>query len=121
MTVAVFVVLEVYQIALERHPALARFLRNSITWVLAGAAAVAALGVALDRSVPPHRSIIIHHFNRFERTMDLWMLLLLAIIVIFMAWFPVRLKRNGVLYIGGFVIYFLSRSTGLLMMNLAPE
>jgi hypothetical protein len=116
-----FLVLEVYQLALEKHPALARFLRNSISYVLAGAAVVAALGIAVDHYVPTGRSVAIHRFNTFERTMDIWMLLLLLLIVLFTTWFPVRLKRNGALYIGGIIIYFFSRSTGLLLRNLAPQ
>src|SRR5580704_15818695 len=40
MLLAVFVLLELYQIALERHPALARFGRRTVSYVLA----VAALG-----------------------------------------------------------------------------
>ena|SRR5579862_425765 len=121
MAVAVFVVLEVYQVALEPHPALARFVRTSAGYILLAAAAIAVLGSALDRSVPPRRSAMIHHFNRFERTLDLWMLLLLGLIAIFITWFPVPLKRNAVLYVGGFMFYFLSRSGGLLMINLTPD
>ena len=52
--------------------------------------------------------------------MDLWMLVFLLLIGIFMSWFPVRLTRNGVLYISGFVLYFLARSLGLLLTNADP-
>jgi hypothetical protein len=118
---AVFLVLEVYQLALEHHPALAQFIRNSIVYVLAVAAGLAALGIALDRYIPPGRSVIVHRFNTFERTMDICVLALLVLVVVFMTWFPVRLRRNGALYIGGIIIYFASRSAGLLLRNLAPE
>lgn len=121
MVLAVFMVLEIYRTALEGHPALSRFGQNTVRYVLAAAAAVATLAIALDRAVPPGRSPIIHHFNTFERTMDLWMLLFLAIIAVFMSWFPIRLRRNSVLYIGGFMVYFLSRSMGLLLRNLTPH
>jgi len=121
IVLAAFLVLEVYQLALDHHPALAQFTRNSISYVLALAAALAALGVALDRYIPPGRSVIVHRFNTFERTMDIWVLALLVLVVVFMTWFPVRLRRNGALYIGGIIIYFASRSAGLLLRNLAPE
>lgn len=49
------------------------------------------------------------------------MLIFLLVMSAFMAWFPVRMTRNGALYVAGFVVYFLSRATGLLLTNLAPR
>ena len=120
MLLAVFVVLEIYRIVLEGRPALARFGRETVCYVLIAAAAVAVCGLVLDDSVPAGRSPILHRFNSFERTMDAWMLLFLLMIALFMTWFPVHLTRNGFLYISGFVIYFLVRSLGLLLSNIAP-
>ena len=121
VTLAVFVVLELYQIALAEHPALARFGRDVIAYVLAAAATIAAAGLAFDASIPPGRSLLLHRFNSFERTMDLCMLLFLLMIAAFMAWFPVRLTRNSALYISGFVLYFSTRAAGLLLTNLEPR
>jgi hypothetical protein len=121
IVLAVFVVLELYQIALAEHPALARFGRDMVSYILGIAAIIAALGITFDASVPAKQSLILHRFNSFERTMDLWMLLFLLIIACFMAWFPIRLTRNSVLYIAGFVLYFSTRATGLLLTNLAPR
>lgn len=121
VTLAVFVVLELYQIALAEHPALARFGRDVIAYVLAAAATIAAAGLAFDTSVPVGQSPLLHRFNSFERTMDLSMLLFLLFIAAFMTWFPVRLSRNNILYITGFVLYFSTRALGLLFTNLAPR
>ncbi|MBZ5605790.1 MAG: hypothetical protein LAO79_26110, partial [Acidobacteriia bacterium] len=121
MILAVFVVLELHQIALERHAALARFWRRTVAYILAAAAALAGLAVTLDQNIPPGRPPFLHRFNTFERSMDLWMLLFLLMASLYMIWFPVRLKRNGAMYIGGFLIYFLSRSAGLLFRNLTPQ
>src|SRR5579862_3803283 len=118
LILGVFVVLEIYRIAFAGRPALARLGRDTVTYALGAAAVVAACGVALDRSVPAGRSFVIHRFNSFERTMDAWMLLFLLMIALFMSWFPVRLTRNGALYTGGFVLYFLARSLGLLLGNI---
>lgn len=121
MILAVFVVLEIYRIALAGHPALARFGKNTVIYILAAAAAIAAAGFWLDRDMSPsERAPVLLRFASFERTMDAWMLLFLLMISVFMLWFPVRLKRNGALYISGFVIYFLARSVGLLLSNVAP-
>jgi|SRR5579883_5964 hypothetical protein len=116
-----FVVLEIYQHALAKHPALAKFGRSMAGYALVCAALISALAISVDRAIPAGRSQVVHRFNTFERSMDLWMLVLLAMIGLFIMWFPVRLKRNGVLYICGFLIYFLSRSAGLLFRNLAPQ
>ena len=120
IVLAVFVVLEIYRIALAGQPALARFGKNTVGYVLAAAAVVAAAGFWLDRGPVAGRPPAVTHFISFERTMDAWMLLFLLMISVFMLWFPVRLKRNSFLYIGGFVIYFLARSVGLLLSNAAP-
>jgi hypothetical protein len=120
IVLALFVVLELSQIALDRHPALAQFMQRALAYLLVGTAGVAALAVRLDSNIPAGRSRVIHRFNTFERTMDLWMLGFLLMTTVFIMWFPVRMKRNGAMYIGGFVIYFVSRSAGLLFRNLEP-
>lgn len=121
LILAVLVVLELYRVALQGHPALAKFGRNTVAYVLAAAAVVAGAGLMLDRYVPPGHSLILHRFNSFERTMDAWMVIFLILISLFMTWFPVRLSRNSVLYIAGFVVYFLSHSAGLLLSNVDPQ
>jgi hypothetical protein len=121
IVLAVFVVLELYQIALAQRPALARFGRNTVGYILAAAGAVSICFLMLDRTIPAGRSRILHRLNSFERTMDLWMLVFIIIISVFMAWFPVRVTRNGALFIGGFAVYFLSRAIGLLLSNIVPR
>ncbi|HTS74947.1 MAG TPA: hypothetical protein VMG40_02020 [Bryobacteraceae bacterium] len=122
MFLAVLVVLEIYRLALAGQPALARFGKTAVIYVLGAAAAIAGAGFGLDRGAPPGaRAPILHQFASFERTMDAWMLLFLLIIGVFVLWFPVRVTRNGALYISGFVIYFLTRSVGLLLSNVSPE
>jgi hypothetical protein len=119
IVLAVFVVLEIYRLALAGQPALARFGKTTVSYVLAAAALAAAAGLWIDRSMGG-RDLAVRRFATFERTMDSWMLLFLLMITIFMLWFPVRLQRNHFLYIGGFLIYFLTRSIGLLLSNAAP-
>jgi hypothetical protein len=119
MVLAVFVVLEIYRIALAGQPALARYGKATVSYVLAAAAVAATAGLWLDRNAGG-RDLVVHRFTSFERTMDAWMLLFLLMITVFMLWFPVRLQRNHFLYIGGFVLYFLARSVGLLLSNIAP-
>jgi len=121
IVLAVLVIVELYRVALAQRPALARFGRNTVGQVLAAAAFLAIPLLMLDTSVPSGQPPVLHRINSFERTMDAGMLVFLIIICIFMAWFPVKMTRNGMLYTTGFVIYFLSRATGLLLTNLAPH
>lgn len=120
MLLAVLVVLEIYRIALAGQPALARYGRNAVGYILAGAALIAAAGFWIDQNADLARPALLRHFISLERTMDAWMLVFLLMIGIFMCWFPVRLKRNAFWYIGGFILYFLTRSTGLLLSNVVP-
>lgn len=115
----VMVVLELYQLALVHHPALSQYGRTTVTYVMAGAAIAAAVTVLLDRT-PRKGSPVLFEFFAFQRTMNIWMLLFLAIIALLMAWFPLVLKRNATLYIGGFVIYFLTQSAGYWAANFRP-
>jgi hypothetical protein len=121
VVLAVFVVIELYRVALAQRPALARFVRNTVGQLLAATTVLAILFVVLDSSIREGQSPVLHGINSFERTMDIGMLVFLVIICLFMAWFPIQMTRNGMRYISGFVVYFLARATGLLLTNLAPH
>ncbi len=125
MVLAVFVVLELYWLALAGRPALARFGRKTVAIALAAAALIAGSGLALDSTVPQGRWLsgsvsgrVLYRFLSFERTMDAWLLIFLLLIMLFMTWFPVRLKRNLALYIGGFVVFFMANAAVRLLVNL---
>lgn len=120
LALSVLVVLELYKLALAGQPALAGFGRKTVAYALALAAFVAAGGIMLDVTVPPGESRFRHHFFTAERTMDFTILIFLLAISAFLIWFPVKVRRNIVLYIGGFIVFYLSRTFGLLMINLLP-
>jgi hypothetical protein len=83
-------------------------------------AGVAAAGLYFGPSVPPRRWPPLHYFLSFERTMDSVLVVLLIVISLFLLWFPLKIRRNAALYIGGFVGYFLARAGALLAMNTWP-
>jgi hypothetical protein len=105
---------------LADHPALAGFGRSVVAGVLAAAGLIAVSGLILDYSAKPALYPILSGFRTFERTMEGSMAVFLLLISCFVAWFPVRMKRNVALYIGGFVAWFLARSSMLLFINLVP-
>src|SRR6266436_2634127 len=118
IVVAVFVVSELYSLVLADHPALAAFGQKVVAGILALAGVIAVSGLVMDYSTTPVRYPILKGFRVFERTMDAWIAIFLLLIACFMVWFPVRMKRNVALYIGGFVAWYLARSSMLLFINL---
>jgi hypothetical protein len=120
LLLAIMVVVELYAEALAEHPALARFGSRTVGYVLLGAGVIAATILGIDNTVLAGQSAVLHRFYRAERTVDFGVLLFLVIISIFLLWFPVRVKRNISCYVGGFAVFYASRSAGLLAVNLLP-
>jgi hypothetical protein len=110
IVIAAFMLAEMYGRALERTPALAEFLRRTVGYVLAAAGAIPLISLWVDHSASSIAHPYLRAFFAFERTMDATMAIFLILISIFVAWFPVRLRRNAIVYIGGFIVWALSRS-----------
>jgi hypothetical protein len=109
--IAAFMLVEIYSLALERTPALARFGRSSVGYLLGAAALIPLVELLRNHSAPAHPYL--RAFLLFEQTMDATMALFLVLISIFMAWFPVRMRRNVIVYVGGFIAWSLSRSAAV--------
>ena len=118
---AFFVVQDLYRIALSEHPAVASFGRSSMLAALALAALLALSGIGLDPTLMPGQYAAIHRFATFERSMNFVLLAYLLIISSLLLWFPIRVPKNIAVYITGFVVFFASRSFGILWANLMPE
>ncbi len=118
---AVFVVQDLYRIALFEHPAVASFARRTVLAAMAIAGAIALSGIRLDFTMLPGQYPDIHRFLTFERSMNFLTLLFLLIVSALLLWFPIRVRRNIVVYISGFVLFSASRSFGLLLYNLRPQ
>jgi hypothetical protein len=114
IAIAAVVCVEIYSLALEHHPALARFGRGAVGYILGAAALLPFIVLLVDRgSNGPHPYL--RTYFLFEQTMDLTMAIFLLLISVFMTWFPVRMRRNVVVYIGGFVVWALTRSAAVHM------
>lgn len=118
---AILAVLELYRIALAKHPGLARFGRASVLAVTAFAIAVAAAGTFLDHRVLAGQSAINHRFFTMERTLELVILIFLLLMSAFITWFPVGVLRNIALSIAGFSVYYFTQAAGLLALNLLAQ
>jgi hypothetical protein len=119
---AVFVVLELYQLALAQQPALARFGRRMLGYLFAIAVATGLVNLLLEVApATAKRNAFYVGFLGLERSMDLIAFIVLLLISGFLLWFPVRARRNVALWLGGFMIYSFSRWTGLLLGAVWPQ
>jgi hypothetical protein len=118
---AVFVVQDLFRSALLEHPAVASLARRTMLAAMAIAAAVALSGVTLDFTMLPGQYPDMHRFLTFERSMNFLTLLFLLIVSALLLWFPIKVRRNIVVYISGFVLFSASRSAGILLYNLRPQ
>jgi hypothetical protein len=118
---AVFVVQDLYRMALVEHPAVASFARRTVLAAMAIAVLVALSGIGLDFTMLPGQYLDVHRFFTFERSMNFLTLLFLLIVSALLLWFPIRVRRNIVVYISGFVLFSASRSFGVLLYNLHPR
>jgi hypothetical protein len=121
IVMAVFVVQDLYRITFLEHPAVASFARRGVVAALAIAGAIALAGITLDFTILPGQHRAIHRFATFERSMNFLILLFLLIVSVLLVWFPIRVRRNIVVYISGFLLFSAFRSGGLLLSNLLPQ
>ena len=118
---AVFVVQDLYRIALSDHPAVSTFGRRSLLVSMSLAAALALSGLSLDSTLPPGHYPPIHRFAIFERSMNFVTLVFLLLISGLLLWFPIKVRRNIIVYISGFVVFTAARAFGILSVNLLTE
>jgi hypothetical protein len=116
IVIASFLLAEIYSLAVGRHTALAKFGRNAVGYMLAAAGVIPVLWILLQQSTGVRT--FMHTFFLFEQAMDGTMAIFLIIISIFMAWFPVQLRRNVIVYIGGFIVWSLSRFAAIHFIGL---
>jgi membrane-associated HD superfamily phosphohydrolase len=118
---ALYVVQDLFHIALAEHPAIASFGRRIVLVAIALAALVALAGVTLDATIQRGQYAAIQRFSTFERSMNFVILIFLLLISILLLWFPIKVRRNLVVYISGFLLFAAARSFGLLLANLLPQ
>jgi hypothetical protein len=121
MFMALYVVQDLFRIALAEYPAIASFGKRAMFAAMALAAVAALAGVTLDATILPGHLATIQRFMTFERSMDFVILIFLLLISILLLWFPIKVRRNIVVYIAGFVLFAASRSFGILLANLLPQ
>jgi len=117
----VLLAISLWKLALLGYPALARFGRQIVIYMLLAAMALAAVGLLLEPATPRGQNPTMHSLQAIEGAVDSMVLVFLVAAVLFLLWFPVKVRRNVAVCIGGFVFYGFQRWAGLLLVNLYPK
>jgi hypothetical protein len=122
VALAIFVILELYQHALAQQPVLARFGRRMLGYLFAIDVAFGLINLLLELEGANRRQgALLGSFLKLERSVDLFALMVLISIAGFLLWFPVRVRRNVAIGLGGILLYWSSRWMGLLLLIFFPR
>jgi hypothetical protein len=119
--VAGLVVMEIYSLALANTPALARFGRTTVGYMLGASAAIPAIALLMDNTRSATSYPYLRLYYLFEQTMNGTISIFLILISLFIGWFPVRLRSNVIVYIGGFIVWTLTRAASVHLATLFPQ
>ncbi len=119
---AIALSIQLWQLALAAYPALARFGRRILIYLLLASLLVATAGLLFE---PARSGIHVftafpHYFNAFEGAVDSMTVIFLIAAAAFLLWFPVEVPRNVAVFMGGFVFYSLQRRVVLFLVNAYP-
>jgi hypothetical protein len=115
----VLIVLELYSLVFGEYPGIYTLSR----WVLSGglivAVALSAASFWLTSAAPPDNAPVIRYYTLIERGVDSSLVIFLLILVAFLAWYPVPLRRNALAHSIVYCVFFISNTGVLLVRNIA--
>ncbi len=111
------IVRELYGLVLKDRPGLATAGRYTLTGAIiaATAIAVATLGPDLNNQGGPYP--VLHLVNVLSRAITTTLVFFLLSITVFLAWFPIPLNRNTIVYCLGYSGFFIAKTLSLLARN----
>jgi|SRR5271165_168594 len=110
----VLVALELYSKVLGDLPGIAAVARRYIQVILALAFGIALLQLGLVKS----KATLTGYVVTFERTVMASLVVFVLLVTLFLVYYPVPLGRNVIAYLMGYAVYFLTRTTITLIINL---
>ncbi len=117
MVLAALMTMEIYGRSLAATPALAAYGRSIVAYIFAAAA---VLPIAIMSLAHPNASLMDKYLKIFygvEHTIDWTRGIFLLLITMFLLWFPVKMRRNLVIYSAGFIVWSLSRAIQVLILT----
>ena len=118
---AVAVLWELVRLGFEGYSALSAFIRKASWYMIAGCLAFSFLNWAFDPTLPEGRSPMLHETLAAVRAVTSGLFAYLLLLIGFMGWFPVRMRRNVAFLLVGLAAYFSARWLALLGSNLSPD
>jgi hypothetical protein len=114
------VVLEIYGQVLRQYRGLSFLGRGTMIFAMGVSAATALLGnwMELDFSHEPY--VLLRLVFLLETTVAKMLLVFLLLLVAFLVYYPVPLRRNLLIYTFGFTVALATVSLGILLRNLDP-
>jgi|SRR5579863_233387 len=112
--------MQLWRRALLGYPAVARFGRQIVIYMLLAATAVSAAGLLLEPARSRAENPRVHAFVTIEGAVDSMVLAFLVAAVLFLLWFPVTMHRNVAVCLATFAFYMFHRWALLLLVNLHP-
>jgi hypothetical protein len=114
----VLVVLELYSLVLRNHKGIASFGRWAVLAGLTIAILLSSVTLPAELSHSAEKYTALRCYSLINRGLDASLVIFLLIITAFLAWFPVPLSRNVVLYSMVYALYFIVGTLLALANNL---
>ncbi|MGD0299290.1 MAG: hypothetical protein ABSE86_19465 [Bryobacteraceae bacterium] len=108
------IVVELYRVVLRDLPGIASISRRYITATVAVATAGSLLLLRLEETPENYVS----KFLVIERAIVFSLVLFILLVSVFLAYYPIPLNRNVVIYSIGYAVYFLTKATALFIRTL---
>lgn len=109
----VLIVFELYSVVLRDLKGIATVAR----WFTAAALAISIAVPLLLRSALPQPRYPIEQVFLFEIPVVSSLVVFILLLSLFLAYYPIPLHRNGLVYAAGYAVYFLSKATLLFLNN----
>jgi hypothetical protein len=110
-------VLELYGAILREHPGIATLGRRTLMAGLVVAVAVSGLTLQADLQGPSTNARILVYYGVVERGIAFSLVVFLVIMLLFLARYPIPLKRNLAVHAIVYSVFFLSSALALFVMN----
>jgi len=114
----VLVTLELVSLITARYPGIRSATRIAVNVALVAAGVIALLSAMIDFGPNASTADKLTTFLLVDRTVQVSNLGFLCVVLAFLFWFPIRLSRNVLYYAIGFVLFFATRISALVLGNM---
>jgi hypothetical protein len=118
----ILVLLELFSLVLDSYRGIASAGRDFIRIAFVVAVLLTLTITALNHQAGPGEFPVLESFLLVSRVVSFMILGFLALMILFLLWFPLPLSRNALAYLGGYSLYFVAQGSSNFAANLlGPE